>query len=462
MKNTKPYGNIDGVSELCDSCLQDEFVHLTGRTLKFVVDNMSLAYVFLDNDVRLLKCNQATIDLFGIDKDKLDKTQLFLDFSPEYQPDGGLSREKANKLIAQVHNEGKITFEWIHINVSGEEIPTETVLTRVKWQDGFGLVAFIRDMREINKIQETERSTIQRLMARLMAMLDSSPLACTIVDENLNVLDVTQEMANLLGLPDKKVYLERQMELSPQYQPDGKLSYDKMIEKLKSAFITGKEHFEWMYNTLDGTMVPCEVFLTRVELDGHNFITVYRRDLRELKSTMDLMEKLEELAFSDALTKLSTRHYFLDAAEQELRKCIDEGQSFHLLMIDIDFFKRINDTYGHPVGDEVLKILSARMRRATKRNTLIARYGGEEFIVMLSRMDINIAEKIAWRIQQSAEVYKFGTEVHKIPVTVSIGLASCKGQGDTLADIIKRADYAMYEAKASGRNTVKLSVNCDK
>ena len=426
----------------------------TDWRLREIVDNMPLGAVVYSHDSDYLMCNKAAMELFGLDESDMPINRWFSEFSPEYQTDGKLTSEKKDETVAAAFRDGKTNFEWMHKSAKGEEIPTDVTLVRVEREDGTDFVAFIRDLREFNVIRENERVTTQRLMA----MVDSAPMACTIVDENLKVLDVNKEIANLLGLPDKQLYLDRQMDFSPLYQPDGQPSYPKMIEKLKNAFESGRDHFEWMHNTLDGTMVPCEVFLERVNLDGRNFLTVYKRDLRELKNTISLMEKLEEMAFSDELTKLSTRHYFMETASNELAESIETDSPYHLLMVDIDFFKEVNDKYGHTVGDEVLKLIALRMRQACRRSTLIARFGGEEFIVTLPNIDLDEAKKVAWRIRQAMNDAPFQVSGHEITVTVSLGLASRTSHGDTLSELIERADSALYSAKDAGKNTVVVSL----
>jgi len=423
---------------------------LAEQRLKLVVDNMSTACVFITKGSTRLEFNQAGVSLFGLSGSIVDKEKWFAEFSPKFQPDGCLSAERMSEITKQAYKEGNIHFEWAHKNVAGEVFPAEITLVSVEWHDSPSLVVFIKDKREFYKAQEAERMVRQRLKA----MLDSSPLACTVVDENFKVLEVNQEITNLLGIPDKQVYLDRPMDLSPKLQPDGQPSHEKMIEKLKYAFEVGRDHFEWMHNTLDGTLVPTEVTLVRVQLEGQNLVLVYKRDLRELKNAIFLKEKLEKLAFFDALTGARSRHYFFTQAEEEMKNNLKE--SFHIIMVDVDLFKHVNDEHGHVVGDEVLKILVARMYKATRQNTLIARYGGEEFIIMLLRINNKNAEKVARRIKYQVESEKFQVGHLKISITVSVGLAARESQEESLSDLIINADKALYAAKRIGRNSVMI------
>jgi diguanylate cyclase (GGDEF)-like protein len=144
----------------------------------------------------------------------------------------------------------------------------------------------------------------------------------------------------------------------------------------------------------------------------------------------------------------------MEAAERELQRCAQEGLPYSLIMIDADYFKRVNDTYGHPVGDVVLKILVARVLNTLKQDTLVARYGGEEFIVSLPEIYHDNVLGTAERIRQNIESDSFKIDDLSISVTISLGVASMSAQTDTLSEIISNADKALYQAKQTGRNKV--------
>jgi len=161
-----------------------------------------------------------------------------------------------------------------------------------------------------------------------------------------------------------------------------------------------------------------------------------------------------DLALTDALTGVRNRRYLMEMTELELRNCIEKNIEFSVIMIDIDFFKSINDRYGHTCGDAVLKILTARIRHVLKQDTLLARYGGEEFVVTLPGVRHEDAISTAWRLQKTIEAYAFRIEDLEIAVTASFGVASKTPRCTTLVDIITRADKALYDAKHAGKNTV--------
>ena len=170
-------------------------------------------------------------------------------------------------------------------------------------------------------------------------------------------------------------------------------------------------------------------------------------------------EMLEALCSIDSLTCIPNRRRFNEALEQEWSRSIRSGKPISLLMMDIDFFKEYNDKYGHPVGDECLRLvaqtLDCSMRRA---GDLAARYGGEEFVVLLPETDINGAVDVAEMLRSEIEALniKHAHSQSRHQVTVSIGAASGIPKiGDSHEILVKTADKALYEAKENGRNQVR-------
>ena len=162
-----------------------------------------------------------------------------------------------------------------------------------------------------------------------------------------------------------------------------------------------------------------------------------------------LYEEQQNLASIDGLTSLHNRRSFDEMLRRELSRMSREGRSLALLMLDIDYFKKYNDTYGHPSGDKILRTLASILRSKIREGDIAARYGGEEFTVILPEVDLQYACEVAERIRINViEQMKNGSET----VTVSIGVASSHVQ--ILSDLIQAADTALHQAKRGGRNRV--------
>lgn len=169
---------------------------------------------------------------------------------------------------------------------------------------------------------------------------------------------------------------------------------------------------------------------------------------------ISLYEQVESLAVTDALTSVSVRRYFIERAEEEVLRSKRHGLSATLLMIDLDFFKQKNDTYGHLVGDVVLKDVAQLLARNLREIDLIGRYGGEEFILLLIETPIDQAIPIAQRLRQLVEVHPIRAYDELLSQTISVGMAGLPEDAQTLEQLIERADQALYAAKRSGRNQV--------
>ncbi|WP_319529036.1 PleD family two-component system response regulator [uncultured Cohaesibacter sp.] len=166
-----------------------------------------------------------------------------------------------------------------------------------------------------------------------------------------------------------------------------------------------------------------------------------------------------ELAITDGLTKLYNRRYMTTHLNSLLTSAREKEKPLSLLLMDIDFFKSVNDTYGHDAGDEVLQEFSHRMRKNTRGIDLVCRYGGEEFVVIMPDTDHSLATVVAERIRKKVAEKPF--IIHKgrqmIDVTVSIGLAATINGLESQDALLKLADQALYKAKREGRNRVVLA-----
>jgi len=413
-----------------------------------LVDSVPMACCLIDDERRIIHFNSSVAALLTLDKNNTEDICIAR-WSMPFQLDGSKSAEKSDAILRECLASGNsITIDWIHCTPDKEIVPTINTLVRVKADERYYVKMFLQDMRETEQTRQNERVIKQRLQV----MIDACPLACGIVDEHFNVIECNQEAIKLFGLMDKQALIERFFELSPEYQPDGRLSRQKALDKLKQTYEAGRAHYEWLHMSANKQMIPCEV--TMVRMSGNDHVLIYIYDLRAIKESIEMVEKMESIAFTDVLTKLHTRRYFMENAETALTVCRELKQPFHIIMCDLDHFKAVNDTYGHLIGDEVLKIASARMSHVTRQGTLLARYGGEEFIIMLTEMSYDAAVKTAQRIQKSMEESRFMIKGLGIDVTMSVGISTFSGTNDNLSDLIFKADSALYTAKRTGRNRV--------
>lgn len=168
-------------------------------------------------------------------------------------------------------------------------------------------------------------------------------------------------------------------------------------------------------------------------------------------------DQLKNLAFRDGLTGLYNHASLIELFEKELAKGERTKNSLSFIMLDIDFFKRVNDTYGHLAGDMVLRQVAEILTRSTRSSDIVGRYGGEEFAAVLPEADGEEACRISERIRQTVEKNSFDIGTEKINITLSIGIHSIDyADPISCGDVIKKTDDALYKAKQNGRNRMEL------
>lgn len=180
-----------------------------------------------------------------------------------------------------------------------------------------------------------------------------------------------------------------------------------------------------------------------------------RHDKKELITSQHIKAQFEQQAYVDALTGVHNRHWMNDAFPRSIHRCAFSKQPFSIMIIDIDHFKRVNDTYGHLVGDLALKTVAQCMVKNFRPHDLLARYGGEEFAVLLPDTRPEEAIMVADRLRAKVAEEKINCEDISFQVTISVGVARTLHE-DKLEALIGEADQALYRAKERGRNRVEI------
>ncbi|RXZ80987.1 diguanylate cyclase [Paenibacillaceae bacterium] len=205
---------------------------------------------------------------------------------------------------------------------------------------------------------------------------------------------------------------------------------------------TAKRQIEEAYRESDQALIKLKLIHAEIE--------------QKQAELMEMNAILVELSVTDKLTGLRNRRFFQEKLEEQLRLYEETRRSFSLLIVDIDYFKKVNDTYGHPMGDYVLEKLANILKLHARKEDIPARYGGEEFVVILPDTGMEEARSIAesMRLAVAEAVWEIGT------VTISVGIATTI-PGDTEAALLQRADQALYASKENGRNRVTHSSELD-
>jgi len=212
------------------------------------------------------------------------------------------------------------------------------------------------------------------------------------------------------------------------------------------------------YRAGDGRIIPAETSVSRIQLDTGNLLLCIARDISDRE---DAAQRIQHLAYHDTLTNLPNRTLLTDRVSRALVRARRTGQIGALLFLDLDKFKRINDSLGHSVGDQLLKELANRLRHALREEDTVARLGGDEFVVLLEGLGqhqeraVEKAMEIAGKLRGLfADEYRL--DGHELYVTASIGLVTFPHDGDTVDTLLRHADTAMYHAKGAGRDGTRV------
>ena len=271
---------------------------------------------------------------------------------------------------------------------------------------------------------------------------------------------------------------------------DMNAQFEKITNKKKDALLgkrltvalpnTAKDYTDWIatYAAMVNKNAPISFTRYVASLDTHYQITAFKTDIDEfvtifedvsnhVYNTQNLIEAnkclkednrvLYKKSVTDSLTQFFNHNYIRELLKDELTHSLTHNIPLTLALIDIDHFKRVNDTYGHLTGDEVLVMLSDLIRKQVRKYDHVGRYGGEEFLLVLPGTNIEEATTIIDRIRSAIANYRFTIRQHDISVTVSCGLSSYKGQ--SMHQLIEEADKHLYEAKKQGRNLCLYSIN---
>lgn len=205
----------------------------------------------------------------------------------------------------------------------------------------------------------------------------------------------------------------------------------------------------------DGHEFPVELAIAAMIAGGHSEFSAFIRDITERKRAE---AELRSMATTDFLTGLANRRYFIDRMSEELARLqrLDQLQAA-VLMLDLDHFKRVNDTHGHATGDALLKHVASQMRDELRKIDTAGRVGGEEFAIILPGADTDEAKVFAERLRRRIGASPLALGGSAVPVTVSIGIAVMRASDSSADAALIRADQALYRAKSNGRDRVEVA-----
>ena len=439
--------------DLRDEISAEAKIRQAEQRTQIMLDATPLGCTLWDEDLNVIDCNTEALKLFDMSDKQVLIRHFNADLSPRYQPDGQQSALACQKYTSMAFETGRVEFEWLHQKLNGEPLPVHVTLFKVDLGGGrMGLAGYMRDLREAKAAE----ASLKKASERSKLMFDFMPLGCTLWDSRFNIIDCNDEAIRLLGALSKQELIERFFDFSPEYQPNGKPSMEQAYHQVNYAFDHGLYVCDWVHSKRDGSIVHVELTKLKASLGDEEIVIAYMRDMTEIKNKAAQLNEAEKLAYTDPLTGVPNRRFFMEFGEQLFSKQPELLPPIGIIMFDIDHFKRVNDTYGHDVGDEALKLVSSSAHSALRETDVLARYGGEEFVVIVQQANLYALANLAGRILKKIEQMGFSHAGVKIPLTISAGVAIRNKDARGFEQVIKQADTALYRAKENGRNRVEV------
>lgn len=405
----------------------------------------------IDRNGRFLYVNRAWQETLGYDEAEIAALSVFDILDPE-------CREHCATLFRDIAA-GKIshTYEVVFVAKSGRRIPVEGKIS-TDFKDG-ELIATRGIFRDISKRKAAEDLLRdQKMLTEKLIRYSAVPIF--VLDPRHRVTDWNRACEMLTGIPAERMvgtsnhwqafYGEKRpcladlvIDSADRHDLDALYASAKKSELQEEGI-----HAEEWLDAVGGERryLACDA----VPIYNHNKeLVAVIETLHDLTERKKMEEALTRLATTDTLTGIYNRGKIEESLRQEMARAARYGSPLTILLFDLDFFKKVNDTFGHSIGDQVLKEVAATVGKQIRETDSLGRWGGEEFMVLCPGIVAQDAVAIAEKLRQRVEELPIG-------VTISCGIAGCQ-TGESMDGLINRADKALYAAKHSGRNLVRLA-----
>jgi diguanylate cyclase (GGDEF)-like protein/PAS domain S-box-containing protein len=414
--------------------------------LLHVVEAAPNAMIMVNEEGQIMLVNSQTERSFGYDRDEL-LTMHVEDLIPErFKPNHERYREA---FFAQPdRREMGAGRELFGRRKDGTEIPIEIGLNPIQIMDEHYVLASIIDITERLVVQAAENASREDLLRR--SILDSLPFCIIATDAEGTIVTANPAAENLLG------YRQHELVGSPIESIQARVDDEDVLDDGRETDgPMNDDEREWVYQRKDRTTVPVNEARAAMYTEGgeiSGFLTV----AYDITKRKEAQKVVKHMAHHDFLTDLPNRTRLLDYLDGAVGYGAADARraSIAVLLMDLDHFKRVNDSLGHHVGDELLLRMSARLKSGVRDQDLVARLGGDEFVVVFADAEAIAEDPLGRRIEQLMQTISAPITVHghELIVTASMGGAKYPTDGTDPAALLKNADTAMYHAKTSGRN----------
>ena len=417
---------------------------------RVLFERSSDAHLLLGPD-GIIDCNEAAVRMLGC-RDKIELLSAHpASFSPERQPDGRLSAEKAAEMDVIAHHNGHHRFDWMHRRADGTPFPFEVTLTPVHLAGKPVLLSVLHDLTE-RKRAEKELFESKRFIDKIAATVPSGIFVHdNVANRNVfcneaNAAMFGYSLTEFSALPDPAIAIvhpDDREELAAGMTALQRLADNETVEL----------EFRALHRHGQARWVGCR--LTVFARDAQGRVTQVLGVNQDVTARRKADDALTFQAMNDALTGLPNRRAFFERLSRDLKPLPSAveipASPLTICICDIDGFKQVNDGHGHQAGDRVLVAFSKVLQAEVRQTDFSARLGGDEFCICLPGAAIGDASTCIERIRRKIETIAFGSKGSSFSVTVSFGLAQWDGCSD-MDGLMEIADNALYTAKRQGRN----------
>ncbi len=377
-----------------------------------------------------------------------------------FHPVEDIAQDRPEKLLAMAREKGRYQEEGWRVRKDGTSYWASVLMSAIHDADGT-LIGFTKITRDLTERRNAEEVLAQSNRLR-QAMMDAAPYSIITTDTNgvITSLNPAAERMlmytgdDLIGqrplqiMHDENEVASRARDLSVQYGKTIEPGFEVLAYEARKG--QSAEH-EWTYIRKDGSRFPVQLAVNALRDSDQKIIgfvgiayDITQRKIRE--------EYTRHVALHDELTGLPNRALLNDRINVAIESAKRNQKRVGVMMLDLDHFKKINDTLGHHVGDELLKVVAERLRKSLRKSDTAARMGGDEFIVVTPDMsDSNDCDLIANTLVKAISA-PIQIGMHQLAITPSIGVSCFPDDGEEAATLIKYADAAMYQTKAAGRH----------
>lgn len=281
----------------------------------------------------------------------------------------------------------------------------------------------------------------KRARVSLQQLFSNMPIGLFRIDSDGKLLKINAAMVHMLSIDEKQ-------KLSSYNLKDFFVNSHEFLELFDNKD-TGVKNSEVMLKKKDGKIIWGNIICRFKETDDVAYtLREYEGSFEDITDRVALFQEVRKLATYDSLTGVYNRGYFLAVTEPIFKEALIRRKPLSMLLLDVDYFKKINDTYGHPFGDVVLQKIAGCIVENANNSNIVGRYGGDEFILFLPEEDYELALKIAKAINDGVKSLDIILEGQKVHVSVSVGISNLDFNNDkNIDDLVRRADISMYEAK---------------